>query len=120
MAVPVDIGTISIDSTKSPCTLISDLLSTAIQPGVQERIGGSLHLFVRGHVDSFVSCLVIIRTLSAVTAKAGGVRHGCVNSVTSKEVVIGTESVGSALGLRTVDTEILTGFSEDEEDVVQA
>ena len=118
MAVPVDIGAIGIDGTESPGTLIPDLLSTAIRPRVQERIGGSLHLFVRGHVDGFVSRLVAIRTLSPVTAKASGVGHGRVNSVASKEVVIGTESIGSALGLRTVCTEILTGFSEDEEDVV--
>jgi len=49
MAVPVDIGAIGIDGTESPCTLISDLLSTAIRPRVQEWIAGRLNTRGKGY-----------------------------------------------------------------------
>lgn len=119
IAIPINIGAIWIDVAEVPGALVTVFLSTRVAPGVEQWIGSGLHLLVRGDIDGQVG-VVIVGTAGRLTTEACGIGHGGVNRVAAKVVVIGTERIGSALRLRTIEAEVCILLGKDKEDVVNA
>ena len=114
MAVPDDVAAAGIKRTELPCTFVTNLIAKGVIPGIEEWIGGSFYLLMRGHIDGLVS-IIVIGARARITSEAGGIRHCCVERIAAEVAMIRTKVVGGALCLGAINTDVLTFLCKHKE-----
>ena len=79
MPIPGNIATRRVEWAKEPGALVANFVARGIVPGVQQRIRGSLHLLVRGDIDSLIS-IIVVRAGAGIAGETGCIWHCRVNS----------------------------------------
>ena len=80
VSIPGDIGTGGVACSEDPGAFVTDLIAIVIVPGIQERIGCRLHLFVRGDVDRLIG-IIVVWAAAWIAGETGSIGHRGINGV---------------------------------------
>ena len=98
MTIPGDIAAGGVERTKDPGALVANFAARVIVPGIEQGIGGCLHLFVGSDVDGLIG-IIVIGAGARITGEAGSIGHRRVDGVATKVAVVRTEVIGSTLSV---------------------
>ena len=98
VVIPGDISTVPCRcGGKGEVAFVADFLPTGVHPGVEERVGGRFHLFVRSHVDGAIGIVIVGAGRCIAALHTTYIRHGRIDGVGAEEAVIATKCGETAL-----------------------
>src|SRR5690349_4071264 len=119
MTIQFDIAAKPLGRAKVEVTLVAYFVAARVEPGIEQRIGCRLVLFVRGNVDGAIGIEIVVGTHrnTASTQVGTGIGHRRVDGVAAKETMVSTEDLEAAAE---AGTNILSLGGKDKEDIIDA